>query len=175
MLEGWLSLKDVPAEGREFSFETNENWQEFIAEFNLKFKILIPLKLDLTVLPQKKGFWLKGVIQGKVEFACDRCLEPAIISFKEYFEFFEEKEPAEPENMGESLLRFIDSHYELNIFQLIWEQFLLSLPDKKLCQEECKGLCPKCGTNLNLASCNCEKTTGDPRLSIFRQLKLKSK
>ncbi len=175
MLDNWLNLADIPAEGREFSFETEEKWQSFAASFDLQFQIITPLALQLAIYPQKKGFWLKGVIQGKVEFPCDRCLEAALIAIEESFEIFEEKEPEEVEGMGESLLRFVDDHYELNVFQLIWEQFLLALPEKKLCQENCQGLCPKCGANLNLSPCSCDLEQGDPRLQIFRQIKIKSK
>lgn len=45
-----------------------------------------------------------------------------------------------------------------------------SLPMRNLCSEDCKGLCPKCGTDLNKSECNCDTTRYDPRFAIFRKL-----
>ena len=47
--------------------------------------------------------------------------------------------------------------------------FILSLDSKNLCKDDCKGLCPICGADLNLGECGCEPQ-GDPRLAIFKQL-----
>ena len=52
---------------------------------------------------------------------------------------------------------------------LIWEDIVLSLPPKTLCQPGCKGLCPRCGKNLNEGPCACAPE-GDPRLAALRQL-----
>ncbi|MBS5873681.1 MAG: DUF177 domain-containing protein [Candidatus Fimivicinus sp.] len=57
----------------------------------------------------------------------------------------------------------------LDLTALVWEDILLSLPTKFLCREDCKGLCPMCGKNLNDGSCSCEKPI-DPRLEVLRQL-----
>ncbi len=175
MVEGWLKLTNIPAEGREFSFETTPEWIKFVSKFHLEFKLKSPLVMVLTIFPQKKGFLIQGTLQGYALFPCDRCLEPAKIEIKSSFDFFEEFEPQEIELLGERLLRYVDDHFELNVFQVLWEQFLLALPEKKLCQKNCKGLCPKCGQNLNQGECSCEQDNGDPRLSIFRQLKINSK
>ncbi|MGM9552332.1 MAG: YceD family protein [Clostridia bacterium] len=45
-----------------------------------------------------------------------------------------------------------------------------SLPMRNLCSDDCKGLCPKCGTDLNKSECNCDTTRYDPRFAIFRKL-----
>lgn len=50
------------------------------------------------------------------------------------------------------------------------EELLLELPAKLLCSEDCKGLCPKCGTNLNSGSCNCTAKEIDPRLEVLKAL-----
>lgn len=60
--------------------------------------------------------------------------------------------------------------YTLELDQLIMTDILLELPSKNLCKEECKGLCQKCGQNLNLGNCNCDKRIVDPRLEILKQL-----
>ena len=60
-----------------------------------------------------------------------------------------------------------DMHFNLD--PLVTEDIFLSLPTKILCSEDCKGLCPKCGVNLNLGKCSCKKEI-DPRLAALKEL-----
>ncbi|MDR0827222.1 MAG: DUF177 domain-containing protein [Desulfovibrio sp.] len=62
--------------------------------------------------------------------------------------------------------------FEINPAALAWEEFSLSLPAKPLCKNDCRGLCPVCGANLNLEPCSCADDAGDPRLRILRSIKL---
>jgi len=55
------------------------------------------------------------------------------------------------------------------------EQILLELPIKHLCKEDCKGLCPKCGADLNVTECNCDTSEPDPRFDVLRKLLENSK
>lgn len=59
---------------------------------------------------------------------------------------------------------------EVNLTADIINAIILSLPMKPLCSENCKGICPQCGTNLNIAKCNCEEENIDPRLAILKDL-----
>jgi uncharacterized protein len=53
---------------------------------------------------------------------------------------------------------------------VVREQVLLSLPTRTLCKPDCKGLCPRCGQNQNLAICSCEQTPSDPRWNALAGL-----
>lgn len=59
---------------------------------------------------------------------------------------------------------------ELDLMPIAEELLLLELPQKHLCREECRGLCPKCGHDLNEGDCGCEKHEIDPRLAVLKQL-----
>ncbi len=59
----------------------------------------------------------------------------------------------------------------MDLSPLIREQVLLALPTRPLCQEDCRGLCPHCGINLNRSACGCRVETVDPRLEALRSLK----
>jgi uncharacterized protein len=59
---------------------------------------------------------------------------------------------------------------KIDLSQMIWEQVYLALPMKPLCKEDCRGLCPQCGTNLNLSMCSCDRETVDPRLATLKTL-----
>jgi uncharacterized protein len=63
---------------------------------------------------------------------------------------------------------------EIDLGQLMREQFYLSVPMKPLCQDDCRGLCPVCGTNLNRGTCECKRDWADPRLAVLKNLKHES-
>lgn len=60
--------------------------------------------------------------------------------------------------------------YKLDLDELIRADILLELPTKYLCDEDCKGLCPVCGKNLNDGTCDCEIHQIDPRLEVLKKL-----
>ena len=62
------------------------------------------------------------------------------------------------------------SGYYLDVDQLVRNELLLNLPMKVLCDENCKGICNRCGANLNYESCNCESSSPDPRMSVIQDI-----
>ena len=59
---------------------------------------------------------------------------------------------------------------KLDLDELIYSDIILLTPSKYVCKEDCKGLCPVCGQNLNEGDCTCQKQQTDPRLEALRQL-----
>jgi uncharacterized protein len=110
-----------------------------------------PLHLNLTVTNTDDTYLIMGMMSLCARVECSRCLEKS--AFPMEMEFFEEFSKDEMEN--ENLLDLTDS---------IFEHILLELPIKTLCSEECKGLCPQCGQNINLQDCGCDRSVIDPRL-----------
>lgn len=67
--------------------------------------------------------------------------------------------------------RFILAESEnFNLDELVYSDVVLDLPAKYLCSEDCRGLCPKCGKNLNYETCTCKDNYIDPRLEVLKQL-----
>ena len=67
------------------------------------------------------------------------------------------------------------SYYQgdfIDLTPIICEQIILQIPIKPLCSEECKGLCPHCGINMNVASCSCHLEFVDPRLAVLKNIKI---
>ena len=60
--------------------------------------------------------------------------------------------------------------FTLELDEVVISDIILHYPQKFLCSEDCKGLCPVCGKNRNEGDCGCEKQTVDPRLEILKQL-----
>ena len=60
--------------------------------------------------------------------------------------------------------------FTVELDEIVITDILLDLPQKNLCKEACKGLCPVCGQNLNLGTCSCSGESVDPRLAVLKQL-----
>ncbi|MEE1076637.1 MAG: DUF177 domain-containing protein [Acutalibacteraceae bacterium] len=60
--------------------------------------------------------------------------------------------------------------HTIDVDELVVTDILLELPSKHLCSDDCKGLCPKCGANLNEVDCGCDTSITDPRLEVLKQL-----
>lgn len=61
-------------------------------------------------------------------------------------------------------------NYQLPLDALVEEDLILDQPSKVLCSDECRGLCPMCGKDLNEGACDCRRETVDPRLAALQQL-----
>ncbi len=190
----WIEIKDIPAEGREFSFSDQEIWTQPCEEFRIPCKVLGSLEARFFLLPQADGVLIRGRLIGEVALPCDRCAEDAVVkvdvSFEEFEAFPESREVVaekerrarkglpvlqEDEEAGAEpspLIREGKAGFALDVGSMLWEQFLLALPMKPLCDSSCKGLCNTCGSNLNKEACRCEKGQGDPRLAVLRSLKI---
>ena len=121
-------------------------------------------------------FRLEGRLQSVLELPCSRCLEPYATPVDARFDLTYVPH-ADNAGEGEHELgqnELTTAYYEndtLDLGQLMREQFYLSLPMKPLCRDECRGLCPVCGTNLNRDACGCTRAWEDPRLAVLKTLK----
>lgn len=98
--------------------------------------------------------------------ACARCAEP--VEGKMNFSF--EKDIANGGVDEDNDDYIFVKNQKIDLSEPLEEELLLVLPAKTLCREDCRGLCPKCGKNLNLGDCGCGKSQGDPRLAILKTL-----
>lgn len=139
------------------------------------FRIAAPVALESEVRKDGRKFRLVGRVRTALETACSRCLEPFTIAVDAPFDLlFLPASDASPDL--ESEIREDDigvSFYkdeEIDLGEVMREQFYLALPMKPLCREACKGLCPVCGINRNTASCDCTANWVDPRLEGLKNL-----
>lgn len=118
---------------------------------------------------------ISGHINGMAESDCVRCLEPVAKKLDFDFEAVFVGAAGEP-NADEIELRenelaesFIDDN-EIDLIEVIREQILLAMAMRVVCKENCQGLCPQCGKNLNLIDCRCEENEIDPRWAVLKNL-----
>jgi uncharacterized protein len=118
---------------------------------------------------------LRASYKGSFEVLCARCVEPVPVPLAGSFDLIFRPHDADAE-MGERAITVDETeigYYEesgLLLEDVVREQVLLSLPSRTLCKEDCKGLCPSCGQNLNNASCNCDPAAADPRWNALAGL-----
>jgi uncharacterized protein len=140
------------------------------------YVVAAPVDLAFDIHKDKAEFHLVGTVTTTLELPCSRCLEPFVWPVNASFDL--RYHPWE-ENVGEGehevheddLSTAFYQNDEIDLEQLMKEQFQLSLPMKPLCSEDCKGLCPVCGTNLNRETCACNRAWEDPRLDALKALK----
>lgn len=150
-----------------------------VAQDGDAYRIVAPVTLTFEVHKDKDRFRLVGKAVTELELACSRCLEPFRLPIDAQFDLryhpaseMTEDEEREVEEDDLDTSFYQDDQIDLN--ELLREQFYLALPMKPLCQESCKGLCPQCGTNRNTGTCECGEGWEDPRLSPLKQLKRES-
>lgn len=97
---------------------------------------------------------------------CDRCLT---VAEKTMCREFVHTLALSAENEDSDDI-IIVTGYTLDLFSLVRDDILLELPIKHLCSEDCLGLCPKCGQNLNEGRCGCKTEAVDPRMAVLDEL-----
>ena len=120
-----------------------------------------------------RGILVKGILRTEVEVTCSRCLSlfscPLALNIEEeYFPTTDVVSGATlplPEEPGGFT---IDEHHILDLTEAVCQYALVAIPMKPLCREDCAGLCPKCGHDLNQGSCGCPGQEIELRWSVLR-------
>ncbi|WP_242865265.1 MULTISPECIES: DUF177 domain-containing protein [Clostridium] len=128
-------------------------------------KFLKPINFNGTLRLVDDVYYLTGKVITKVLLACSRCSEDFAydISFDIKERFSHTVEDIDGEIIS------LDSN-KLDLYQIIENNIGIEFPIKRLCNENCKGLCQQCGTNLNQSCCNCNENEVDPRLAKLKEL-----
>ena len=121
-----------------------------------------------------------GKFATRMEVACARCLEPVSHDIAREFDLL--YRPLGADRKADEV-SITEAETEIGYYQgdsivledVLREQILLAVPLRTLCNENCKGLCPHCGKNLNADSCKCEVTFEDPRWAALNEIKQKLK
>jgi uncharacterized protein len=128
-----------------------------------------PVKLRIMNLGDKK-LEVEGKAKLSLIIPCDRCLEPVRVDLD--FDIIRmldlsESEDGRAEDLDEQ--PYV-SGYNLDVDQLVCDELILNLPMKVLCSENCKGICNRCGTNLNRETCDCDIRSADPRMAVIQDI-----
>jgi uncharacterized protein len=139
-----------------------------------QFRVVAPVALEAKVHKDKTRFRLVGSLTATLQLACSRCVEafdlPVAASFDVRYLPQSENTGDEREVEEDDLSDAFYRDEQIDLGQLIEEQFYLALPMKPLCRDDCKGLCASCGANLNEETCGCQVQWEDPRLAGLKTL-----
>ena len=100
---------------------------------------------------------------------CDRCLKPVTYDMELAFEVDVYAPNAIPENMDADEQIFMEG-YQLGIEALVDSEIMMQWPMKVLCKPDCKGICMKCGKDLNAGECGCDTFIPDPRMAAIKDI-----
>ena len=150
-----------------------------VAQEGDAYRIVTPVEVAFDIHKDKEKFRLVGSARTELELACSRCLEPFRLPVHAEFDLrylpaSAATSAAEHEVADDDLETSYYRDDQIDVNELLREQFYLALPMKPLCREDCKGLCPQCGTNRNTGTCDCAPVVDDPRLAPLRNLRKES-
>ena len=134
-------------------------------------RFLSKIGIDLQVTRVLKEVTVTGNVQLSIQTSCSRCVEPVRIELSPYVSLVlspADKISDEDDDLEHETYR----DDEIDLSNYLMEQIAISLPVKVVCNEDCKGLCAICGTNLNQETCTCESEKVDPRFAILKNLKI---
>lgn len=159
-----LNLREIiqiPGASMPFQFSLDLSQADFYGERPM----VRPVEVSGAVTNHAGALVLEGTARTTLSLTCDRCMEPFTRekTVPLHYLLAEELEGEEEDD-----LVLLDGE-ELDVGDLAASAFILDMDIKNLCSEDCKGLCPGCGANLNRESCRC-KSEVDPRWAALSQL-----
>lgn len=176
-----ITLEDLERKPVDF----REEFSPGQVEFGPELKQLAPLRSSgrATLIEEHQGareviqdIRVVGEMWTRVEVACARCLDPVSRDVDRNFDLLYRPLGSDA---GRAEISVTQAEAEIGYYtgegvlleDILREQLLLEVPIKVVCREECKGLCPHCGQNFNLGSCNCVSQEQEPRWDALRGLR----
>ena len=167
-----IDLFQISDSEHPFSFEISPadiEWDEETARLEKTITIAGKLKKGIAQVD------VAGKITGEIELDCARCLNKASYTldfpFKAVFVTEENyTTDAEAELRGDDLEVAVYDGASIDLSELAREQILLNLPIRFVCRDDCRGLCRRCGADLNNQDCDCPTHETDPRWAALLYL-----
>ncbi len=147
-----------------------QNDQFIEKDFSVSFKSLsLPeeyssekdnVNVHMYIIKEKDGYLVSLTINSDIKLECGRCLEPFVMDLQGTSSIFLSKKKLEGNSElheEDLIVEYLEDEEHFNVSELLREEILVKTPMKPLCDEECKGICPVCGSNRNETPCNCEQ------------------
>ena len=126
-----------------------------------------PVSIVLSNISEGKAK-IAGNVRVVLKAACDRCLKDVPVSLDISFDRMAQSPDAESDEEIDDL-SFMEG-YQLDVETFVYNELLENWPVKILCKEDCKGVCPRCGQDLNERECGCDTFVPDPRMAAIKEL-----
>ncbi len=182
-----ISVHDLQLHGEQLNFE--QEWQPESIDLGPDIRQAKPLTANGRALLVREHHGRKGSIEDirlvggfstGLEILCARCLDPVAREIRRDFDLLYRPQGADA---GQDELHLEAKEVDVAYYRgegvlledVLREQVLLAVPIKTVCREDCKGLCPRCGQNLNANPCGCAPADSDARWSGLRSIRDKLK
>lgn len=180
-----IEIKHIPERGLELVYHQQAAGFPVLKELMTKGECgaFAPLEVELNLRVEGDLIVAAGVFSTAMELACSRCVEPFTYAIRRRFTLrFSQTIPLELSGGADEEVELtaeqaglIYFHGEtLDLKAAIEEQVVMEIPFKPLCREACKGLCSRCGANLNAGQCACAPTEVASPFAVLRKLKVSS-
>lgn len=164
-----VELADIiSCENKEVSKQVEIELMSFdsrLGEFPIVKKA--PFVLNFTNEENKRLF-IHGEAEVTIAIPCDRCLADVDNVFQVIIDKELDLTNKDEEKSMDGTDYMIGT--DLDVDKLIFGEILVSWPMKVLCKEDCRGICKRCGSNLNITECQCQKTEPDPRMAAIQDI-----
>lgn len=172
-----LRVDDITAEARDLSFvEPEQEINRTVDRGPMReYRLREPIGVKVSYYRAGTEVFLTGEVSASAAASCARCAEEFVAASRRQFRYVMTPKAAgydkETDLCADDLKFSLYEGEGIDLTPLVREQVLLALADRPLCREECKGLCPHCGSNLNESDCGCTSAARDPRLAVLRTIK----
>ena len=140
-----------------------------------RVSLVAPVAVNGKVRLSSNEVFVNGHLETRAQVECDRCLKPVELPVNAEFTLeymsgsdYESTQAAELTEAEMSVSVFDGD--AIDVDEIVKEQVLLAVPTRMLCREDCKGICPECGTDRNTGDCNCVANDIDPRWAALKNL-----
>jgi uncharacterized protein len=171
-----INIARLKDEGLDFDQNLGEDWFAGWQEEDPDLEFSAPGNISVQVHLERHGrdILVRGHLEGALNLTCSRCLVSFSYPVAADFDLLLAPAPAKAAAADEELSKAdLDRDFyageTVNLESIIKEQVLLTLPLKPLCAEACKGLCPRCGVDLNQETCQCPAEESTSPLAIFKE------
>jgi uncharacterized protein len=140
-----------------------------------RVSLTAPAEVNGRVRLSGNEVFVNGHLDTRAQVECDRCLKAVELPVKadftlEYISGSEYESSGTAELTEAELSVSVFDGKALDVDEIVKEQVLLAVPTRMLCREDCKGICPECGTDRNTGECNCVTNEIDPRWAALKNL-----
>ncbi|HUN58295.1 MAG TPA: DUF177 domain-containing protein [Candidatus Binataceae bacterium] len=171
-----LRVDDISGEAKEIAFAEAEETINRTLEAGPvhEFRITGPVNVEMSYYRAGTELFFEGELTAMTAASCARCAEEFVTPSTRSFRYILVPRAlmSSADERADDLEFAVYEGDEVDLTPLVQEQVLLALPTRPLCKEDCRGLCPQCGINLNEHHCECRTGQFDTRLAVLRHLKL---
>ncbi len=185
-----VNIDEIKEAGLDRSWDvTQAQLDEMIAGDRAGYRARGPAHVEARLEKLGRRVRVEGDLEAQLTAACKRCLAPVRVDVPVEFDLTlvpaDESDGAEDDlapdhDRGPKGGTFSAQDAEeetytgkvIDLDPIVREQVLLELPEYPVCDEQCKGLCPVCGANLNDRECGCDRHVPDPRWAGLKNVKL---